>query len=64
VPADIVAKLHAEISRVHNLQEVKDRYATLGLEALSSFPARFAEVIRADAGKYSKVIQATGAKVE
>ena len=64
VPVDIVAKLHAEISRVHNLQEVKDRYATLGLEALSSFPARFAEVIRADAGKYSKVIQATGAKVE
>jgi len=64
VPADIVAKLHAEISRVHNLQEVKDRYATLGLEALSSSPARFAEVIRADAGKYSKVIQATGAKVE
>ena len=64
VPADIVAKLHAEISRVHNLQEVKDRYATLGLEALSSSPARFSEVIRADAAKYSKVIQATGAKVE
>lgn len=64
VPADIVAKLHAEISRVHNLQEVKDRYATFGLEALSSSPARFAEVIRADAAKYSKVIQATGAKVE
>lgn len=64
VPVDIVAKLHAEISRVHNLQEVKDRYATFGLEALSSSPARFAEVIRADAAKYSKVIQATGAKVE
>jgi len=64
VPADIVAKLHAEISRVHNLQEVKDRYATFGLEALSSSPAGFAEVIRADAAKYSKIIQATGAKVE
>jgi tripartite-type tricarboxylate transporter receptor subunit TctC len=64
VPADIVARLHAEIARVHNLQEVKDRYAALGLEAMSSTPAGFAQVIRADAAQYSKIIQATGAKVE
>ena len=64
VAADIVAKLNAEIVRVHNQQDVKDRYATFGLEAMSSTPARFAEVIRTDAAKYSKIIQATGAKVE
>jgi tripartite-type tricarboxylate transporter receptor subunit TctC len=64
VPGEIVATLHKEIVRVHDLQEVKERYATLGLEALSSSPARFAEMIRADAAKYSKIIQSTGAKVE
>jgi tripartite-type tricarboxylate transporter receptor subunit TctC len=64
VPADIVARLHAEIARVHNLPDVKDRYAALGLEAMSSTPDGFARVIRADAAKYSKIIQATGAKVE
>lgn len=64
VPPDISAKLHAEVVRVHNLQEVKDRYATLGLEAMSSTPAGFAQVIRADAAQYSKIIRATGAKVE
>jgi tripartite-type tricarboxylate transporter receptor subunit TctC len=64
VPRDIVAKLNAEIVRVHNLQDVRDRYATHGLEAVSSTPARFAEFIQADATKYSKIIKATGAKVE
>jgi len=64
VPRQIVEKLNAEIVRVHKLQEVKDRYATFGLESVSSTPERFAEVIRADAAKFSKIIQATGAKVE
>jgi len=64
VPRQIVGKLNAEIVRVHNLQEVKDRYATFGLESVSSTPERFAEVIRADAAKFSKIITATGAKVE
>jgi tripartite-type tricarboxylate transporter receptor subunit TctC len=64
VPKDIVAKLNAEIVRVHNLQEVKDRYATFGLESVSSTPGGFADFIRADAAKYSKIIRETGAKVE
>ncbi|HXF66057.1 MAG TPA: tripartite tricarboxylate transporter substrate binding protein [Burkholderiales bacterium] len=64
VPAPIVAKLNAEIVRVHNLQEVKERYAALGLEAVSSTPARFAEMIRADEDKFSRIIRETGARVD
>lgn len=64
VPREIIAKLHAEIVRVHNLPDVKDRYSTFGLEAFSSTPEKFAEVIKADAAKFSKIIKATGAKVE
>jgi tripartite-type tricarboxylate transporter receptor subunit TctC len=64
VSRQIVAKLNAEIVRVHNLQEVRDRYATFGLEAVSSTPEAFAESIRADAAKFAKIIKATGAKVE
>jgi len=63
-PREIIAKLHAEIVRVHDLQEVKDRYATFGLEAVSSTPESFAGVIRADAAKFSKIIKATGARVD
>ena len=49
---------------MHALQDVKDRYAAFGLEAISSSPEQFAEVIRADAAKFSKIIKATGAKVD
>lgn len=64
VPKDIIARLHAEVVRVHNLPDVRERYAVLGLQAVSSTPERFAEIIRADAAKYSKIIRETGAKVD
>jgi tripartite-type tricarboxylate transporter receptor subunit TctC len=64
VPKPIIAKLNGEIVRVHNLPEVRERYATLGLQAVSSSPDEFAEIIRADAAKYSKIIKATGAKAD
>ncbi len=64
VPAPIIAKLNAEIVRVHNLPDVKERYAALGLEAVSSTPGKFGEIIRADADKFSKIIKETGAKVD
>lgn len=64
VPKDIVAKLNAEIVRVHAMPDVKERYAALGLEAMSSTPEKFADFIRTDADKFSKIIKATGAKVD
>jgi tripartite-type tricarboxylate transporter receptor subunit TctC len=64
VPAPVLAKLNAEIVRVHNLPDVKERYAVLGLEAVSSTPEKFAELIRADVVKFSALIKETGAKVD
>ena len=64
VPKPILAKLNAEVVRVHKLPDVKERYATMGLEAVSSTPEAFAEFIRADEAKFAKIIKATGAKVE
>ena len=64
VPAPIIAKLNSEIVRVHNLQDVKDRYAVLGLDAVSSTPGKFGEIIRADTDRFSKLIKETGAKAD
>jgi tripartite-type tricarboxylate transporter receptor subunit TctC len=50
--------------RVHELRDVKERYAGLGLEAVSSKPEAYAEFIKSDAAKFSKIIQSTGAKVD
>ncbi len=64
VPKPIVSKLNAEIVRAHKLKDVQDRFVSLGVEAISSTPEQFAEVIRADTAKFSKIIKATGAKVD
>jgi tripartite-type tricarboxylate transporter receptor subunit TctC len=63
VPDAILRRLNAEIVRVHALPEVKERYAGFGIEAASSTPEQFAAAVRADAEKFSKIIRATGAKV-
>jgi len=64
VTKDIVAKLNAEVVRIHGLREVKERYAGLGLEAVTSTPEKFAEFIKSDAAKFEKIIKFTGAKVD
>lgn len=59
-----MARLDAEVIRIHELQEVKDSYGVPGLEAVTSTPEQFAQYIRNESAKYSKIIKATGAKVD
>jgi tripartite-type tricarboxylate transporter receptor subunit TctC len=63
VPGAILARLNAEIVRVHGLADVKERYAGFGIEAVSSTPEQFAAAVKADAEKYARIIRATGAQV-
>ena len=64
VPKEITAKLVGEIVRVHRLPEVRERYAALGVEAVSSTPEQFENYIRSEAAKFSRVIRESGAKVD
>jgi tripartite-type tricarboxylate transporter receptor subunit TctC len=64
VPSEIGAKLSAEIARIHALPDVKERYAALGVEAMSSTPEQFVRYIKSEAEKFSKVIRESGAKVD
>jgi tripartite-type tricarboxylate transporter receptor subunit TctC len=64
IPRDIAAKLNAEIVRVHQLPDVKERYALLGIEAKSSTPEEFTQYIKAEMEKFAKVIRASGLKVD
>lgn len=64
LPKKLVATLNTEIVRVHNLKDIKERFVSLGVEATSSTPEEFAAVIKSDAATFSKIIKATGAKVD
>jgi tripartite-type tricarboxylate transporter receptor subunit TctC len=64
LPKDLVAKLNAELVRIHGLPELKERYASLGVEATSSTPEQFTAYIRSEAARFAKVLKDAGAKVD
>jgi tripartite-type tricarboxylate transporter receptor subunit TctC len=64
-PKPIVDKLHAAIVETMKDEQIRARMAESGVIAVSSeTPAAFADYIRADSAKWSKVIQTIGAKAD
>jgi tripartite-type tricarboxylate transporter receptor subunit TctC len=63
-PIKIIARLNAEIIKVLNIPEVKERLLNLGAEVIGSTPDEFAAVIKADMAKYAKVVKDTGIRVD
>lgn len=57
VPADVVAKLHAEVSAILQQPDVKKRFADAGAEVGGMSSAAFAERIRKDAARYKDVVK-------
>jgi len=63
-PKDIVAKLHAEITRILGLPDVRERLSGLGAEIVASTPAEFAAYLRSEIDKWSKVARAANVKLD
>jgi tripartite-type tricarboxylate transporter receptor subunit TctC len=63
-PAEIVARLNREIAAVLEQDDVRKRLADSGLEVAHGSPEAFAEAIRRDHAKFSKVIREAGLKPE
>ena len=56
-PAEIVARLQAEVAKVLRLPEVRERLAALGAEPGGSTPQEFGAFVRAEHARWSKVIR-------
>ena len=64
-PREIVAKLHASISKVLAMPDVREKLLVAGIEPASSkSPDDFAAFIRSQADTRAKVIQAVGMKLD
>jgi tripartite-type tricarboxylate transporter receptor subunit TctC len=63
-PREAIARLHAEFTRALTAPDVREKMINLGAEPVGNTPAEFARYIRAEAEKYARVIQASGAKVD
>lgn len=63
-PREIVARLNYEVAAVLESSEVRKRLADGGLDVAHGSPEAFAEIIRRDHAKYSKIISDAGIKAE
>ena len=64
MPADAVAKLHAAAVKALATPQVKERFASLGVQPVGDTPEQFGAVIREDLARWSRVIKSAGVKVE
>ena len=64
LPADITAKLQAEVAKALAQPDIKERLATLGFEPIGSTAAEFAKYIDAESAKYGQIIRDAKIKAE
>ena len=60
----IIAKLHAELTRILQLADTKERLAALDFEPVGNTPEEFAAVIRKEVLRWAKVVKESGAKLD
>ncbi len=63
-PKDIVARWNADLVKILNTPDMKQKLALQGAEAAPMSPAAFAAFIEAEVPKYARIIKASGAKVD
>ena len=59
-PDAIITRLNTELVRILQLNDVKERFANLGVEAKSSSPAEFSALIKSELARYAKLIKEIG----
>jgi tripartite-type tricarboxylate transporter receptor subunit TctC len=63
-PPEIVKRLNEEVNTVLKDPEVRAKLATEGGEVLGGTPEQFAALLKADIGRWGKVVKDSGAKVD
>jgi len=63
-PHPIVARLHNELVKILQTQDIRDRLLSEGAEPVGNTPAEFTAFIKTDIGRWAKVIKAAGAKLD
>jgi len=63
-PAQIVQQLSAEVNRVMNLPEVREKLLAAAFEPMASTPEQFSALIAAEIPRWARLVQASGAKLD
>jgi tripartite-type tricarboxylate transporter receptor subunit TctC len=63
-PREIVARLNSEIGRILRMPEIHERFAQLGADIAGGTPEQFAAFQRSEVAKWTKIVKASGAKID
>jgi tripartite-type tricarboxylate transporter receptor subunit TctC len=63
-PAEIIARLNAEIVKILRLPDVKERLNAQGVELGGSSPEEFAAFVRKELAKWAILVKESGARVD
>jgi tripartite-type tricarboxylate transporter receptor subunit TctC len=63
-PQDVAAKLNAEVVRIVNLPDIRQKLDGMGVEPLGNSSEQMAEWIRREIARYGPVVKAAGIKAE
>jgi tripartite-type tricarboxylate transporter receptor subunit TctC len=63
-PKDVIAKWNAEVTKILNSPEMRDRLTAQGAEPAPTTPEQFAAFIQVEIPKYARIVKVSGAKVD
>jgi tripartite-type tricarboxylate transporter receptor subunit TctC len=63
-PKDIIAKWNAEVAKILNAPDMKERLVAQGAQAAPDSPDAFAALIKREIPKYARIVKDSGAKVD
>ena len=63
-PAEVIARLNAELNRAFEAPELRDRLQQLGLESRRNSPGEFTAFLRAEVAKWAQAVKESGAKAD
>ncbi len=63
-PRDVVAKWNADVVKILDSAEMRERLATQGAEAAPTSPEQFGAFVASEARKYARIVKVSGAKVD
>ena len=64
IPGAVVARLNAEVMRIHDTQAMRDRLDSLGAVPWTLGPDQLLAVIKQDLARWGPIVKASGAKID
>lgn len=63
-PKEVVQSIHSQIARAAKMPDIRDKFASQGIELVSNSPEEFADYIKKDWAVWDKIIKSSNIKAE